>query len=281
MKVYLLNYSDDRFMYKKGCFRNNQIALNKSANKNHIENILSWTWEDLCRTDFYKENKDYLNKNRYHNGAVFKPYIILNLLEHVDMGDIVFYYDCGPYLIKTSIQPLVDICIKNGGTLFHQYGDRNRNWTKRDAFVYMGCDSPKYYNAVALQNTWLFLQKNEINLQFTREWLKYNLDERIASYIMPDTCGLPPLKGFLENRGDQSIFSNLAVKYKIKTFFGRGGPKNRDINQFISAIPKNIFDEVFWAVKRIKIKIKRKYLLATANRDYLCGVIPPEMRTNI
>jgi hypothetical protein len=278
MKVYFLNYSDDRYNYKYGAFRKKQIALNESAKRHHIEHIVSWTWEDMTATDFYRENKAYLDKNRFHNGAVFKPYILLNLLERIDPGDVVFYHDCGPHPITTSIQPLVDLCLKNGGTVFHQFGDQNRNWTKRDAFVYMDCDIPKYHNSVALQNTWLLLQKSDFSLQFAREWLKYNLDERIASYVMPDTCGLPPLKGFLENRGDQSIFSNLAVKYGIKTFFGQGGVANKNVNQFIRTIPKNAFHKAFWTIIGLKRKLGRKHYLATTPKKSLCGDIPPEMR---
>jgi hypothetical protein len=278
MKIYFLNYSDDRFNYKKRAFRQKQIALNESARRHHIEHIVAWTWEDMAATDFYRKNKAYLDKNRYHNGAVFKPYIILDLLERMDAGDVVFYHDCGPHPITRSIQPLVDLCLNNNGTVFHQWGDRNRNWTKRDAFVYMDCDTPQYHNAVALQNTWLLLQKSDLSLQFTREWLKYNLDERIASYVMPDTCGLPPLRGFLENRGDQSIVSNLAVKYGIKTFFGQGEARNRDVNEFMRAMPKNAFYKAAWAYVRLKRKLKRRYKLATTGRDELCGVIPAEMR---
>ena len=36
-------------------------------------------------------------------------------------------------------------------------------------------------------------------------------------------CGLPDLPGFVENRGDQSILSLLAHKYRLHTFRGAGG----------------------------------------------------------
>jgi hypothetical protein len=261
MKTFLLNYSDDRFDYKGRRFRANQLRLNESAMVHGLHNIVSWTWQDLTETPFYRQHATLLDRNRFHNGALFKPYIILDLLQKVSDGDIVFYYDCGPYTIRRSIQPLIELCVNNRGTLFHQYGDQNRNWTKRDAFTYMDCDTTRYHNATSLQNTWLFVQRNEQNLEFIKQWLHYNADERIASYVMPDTCGLPPLPGFIQNRGDQSIFSNLAVKFAIRSFFGAGGPANRDINNFIASMPPDVFGRCRWSIRRRWIRFRRRISL--------------------
>lgn len=258
MITYLLNYSDDRHGHKGGRFRANQLRLNASAIVNGIDHIVSWTWQEFAKTDYYRDNRSFLDRNHFHNGAAFKPYIILTLLESVNPGDIVFYYDCGPYTLRRSIQPLIDLCVANDGILFHQYGDRNLNWTKRDAFFYMGCDTPRYHNATALGATWLFIQRSERNLEFVRRWLFYNSDERIASYVLPDTCGLPPLRGFIQNRGDQSIFSNLAVTYGIRTYYGAGGAANRDINNFIEALPSTFLGRCSWAVRRPWRRLRRR-----------------------
>lgn len=187
--LYLLNYADDRFGHKGGHFKKNQEALNASPMAPGIENIVSWTWVTLCSTKFYQEHSELLNKNRFENGNVWKPYIVLELLEKIREGDIILYCDCGPYTIDVSIEPLIKLCVRNRGTLFHQWGEYNAKWTKRDAFVYMGCDTKRYHNAPALQNSWFLIQKNKVTLEFVKEWLHYNLDERIASYIKPNTCG--------------------------------------------------------------------------------------------
>ncbi len=283
MKTYFLTYSDDRFGYRDGVFRERQLRLIEAARvKGGIQDFKTWTWDDLTRTQFYRENQAYLDKNRFHNGAAFKPYIILDLLQQIEEGDIVFYHDCGPRLIESSVMPMVDLCIRNGGSVFMQWGDHNRNWVKRDAFVYMGCDTKACHEAVSLQSTWLMLQKKPWTMSFTEDWLKYNLDERIASYVKPDTCGLPKLKDFVENRGDQSIFSVLAWKYKIKSFYGLGAEENRDVNRFMSAIPKNIVEEVYWKAKEYRRVMRRKKYVADYINDnkinYLRGDIAPAFR---
>ncbi|MCW6038017.1 FkbM family methyltransferase [Spirulina subsalsa FACHB-351] len=236
MKLYLLNYADDRFGYKGGRFLKNQARLNESAQNQGINHIVSWTWPKLAATSFYAEHKEYLDKNRFENGAVWKPFIVQQLLQEIEQEDIIFYYDCGAYTINRPVSILIDLCLRNGGTLFHEWGEKNLKYTKRDAFVYMDCDSPRYHNAVALQNTWFLLQKNEFAEKFVSEWLRYNLDERIASYVKPNTCGLPDLLGFVENRGDQSIFTNLSIKYRICTFQGAGGIKNRQVDNFVDSL---------------------------------------------
>jgi FkbM family methyltransferase len=236
MDLYLLNYADDRFGHKGGRFLTNQAKLNESARKQGVEKIVSWTWPQLQDTQFYQENKSYLDRSRFENGAVWKPFIVQQLLNQIQTGDIILYYDCGAYTINRPAKILTDLCIRNGGTLFHEWGEKNFKYTKRDAFVYMDCDTPKYHNAIALQNTWFLLQKSDFTENFINEWLQYNLDERIASYVKPNTCGLPDLLGFVENRGDQSIFTNLAIKYGIRSFRGAGGIQNRHIDQFIDSL---------------------------------------------
>jgi hypothetical protein len=282
MKTHFLTYADDRFGYRGGVFRERQKVLSEAALKHGADHAIMKSWDDMIKTDFYRENKASLDKNHFHNGYVFKPFIILDSFEKLPMGDVLFYHDCNPHALRTSIKPLVDVCVKNRGTLFMQWGDQNRNWVKRDAFVYMGCDTPRFHDAVSLQATWMLFQKTEWTLEFVREWLRFNRDERIGSIIQPDTCGLPPLTGFVENRADQAIISVLAEKHRLKTFFGQGAEANRDVNNFIRSIPRNPLERAYWYAVEIRRKIRRrKYVanyLAENKANYLRGDIPKEFR---
>jgi hypothetical protein len=255
MDIYLVNYADDRYSHKGGKFREWQKHLNETAQEQGINRIISWQWEDLIKTEFYQEHKDYLDKSRFDNGAVWKPFIILEVLKQIQYDDVILYSDCVPWGIKRAVQPLVDLCLKNNGTFFQQLRDKNYMWTKRDAFVYMECDEPIYHLAPALQNTWICLQKNDYNINFISEWLQYNLDERIASYRRPNSCGLPNFPGFIENRGDQSIFTNLAIKYGIKTYHIT---RSKNINYFIDLVnmpkpfrlPYKLFVKFRWRLEK-------------------------------
>jgi len=234
-KIVHLNYADDRFGHKGAVFRQAQEALSESALKHGVDSVISWNWEMLASTDFYRENKAYLDRPYHLNGFVFKPYLTLRVLNELNEGDILIYYDSGdgPHLFETSVTPLVEMCAANEGTLIHQWGDTNQKWTKRDCFYFMGLDTPEYHQATAMQATWFVLQKNAFTLKLAEEYLHYTLDERIASYDNARVCGLPDLPGFVENRGDQSVLSLLAQKHRLKTFRGAGGHDNRVISNFI------------------------------------------------
>lgn len=234
-KIVHVNYADDRFGHKGAAFRRAQQALSESALKHGIDSVVSWNWEMLASTDFYREHKPYLDRPYHLNGFVFKPYLTLRILSELHEGDILIYYDSGDgsHLFETSVTPLVEMCVANGGTLIHQWGDANQKWTKRDCFYFMGLDTPEYHQATAMQATWFVLQKNAFTLKFAEEYLLYTLDERIASYDNARVCGLPDLPGFVEHRGDQSVLSLLAHKYRLKTFRGAGGHDNRVIGNFI------------------------------------------------
>ena len=235
-KVILLNYADDRFGHKGAIFRRSQQAMSESALDHGIDAVKSWNWEMLSSTPLYRDHSAYLERPYHLNGFVFKPYLTMRTLEEeLNDGNILIYYDLGEgrHRFDTSVQPLVDMCVGNGGTLIHQWGDTNQKWTKRDCFYFMGLDEPEYHDATAMQATWFALEKNAFTVDFVREYLHHTLDERIASYQNDRVCGLPDLPGFVENRGDQSVLSLLAHKYRLRTFRGAGGPANRVIGNFI------------------------------------------------
>lgn len=234
-KVTLVNYADDRFGHKGAVFRCAQQAMSESAFGHGVDEVVSWNWEMLSGTDFYREHKEYLDRPYHLNGFAFKPYLVSRVLNDLREGDILIYYDSGEgsHVFDTSVAPLVEMCVKNGGTLIHEWGETNQKWCKRDCFVFMGLDDPRYHRATAMQATWFVLQKTEFTAQLAAEYLKFTLDERVASYENRRSCGLPDLPGFVENRGDQSVLSLLAHKYHLKTFRGAGGQANRVIGNFI------------------------------------------------
>lgn len=263
--VTLLNYADDRFGRKGAVFGRAQRAMSESAMRHGIDSVASWNWERLSETDFYHRHRSYLDRPYHLNGFVFKPYLTLQTLREINDGDILIYYDSGEgsHVFDASVEPLVRMCVANGGTLIHQWGETNQKWTKRDCFFFMGLDSPACHKAIAMQATWFVLEKNPFTLRLAEEYLRHTLDERIASYENRRVCGLRDLPGFVENRGDQSVLSLLAHKYGIRTFRGAGGRDNRVIGNFIRWYTARgrfqIFLGRFWRFGRIKAtSLKRK-----------------------
>jgi hypothetical protein len=268
MKVVLVTYSDDRFEHKGGVFSESQEAINATAKDFGVTDLSAWDFESLRKTNFYKENEEFLNKDRFENGVPWKAFIILDQLKRIQDGDIVLYSDCGPNPLAMHLGPLIELCMKSGGLLFAEWGDRNRNWTKRDAFHFMDCDKTEFHNHVAAQNTWIMIEKNHLTLSLVREWLAFNLDSRIASYVPASFSGLAELDGHTENRGDQSIFALLAIKHGFRSHPGTySGTYNKNINEFQRSLSLNRFEKMILQLLRgTTPDVKEKSNLVTTIR---------------
>ena len=210
MRVCLISYATPEFY-------NNQNILNNSASSFGIGKIYSYKKKDIKNTAFYRDNRFLLEQKRGAGYWVWKPYLILRTMDLMNQGDIIIYADCSVEII-CDLTPLTDLCLaQNGILLFRNHGLVNKDWTKRDCFILMGCDSEEYHNAEISMATFCMFEKNERSLTFLNEWLHYVTKPEIVSDSQ-NTCGLPDLPGFKAHRHDQSVLSILSIKHKIKTF---------------------------------------------------------------
>lgn len=209
MNLVYINYAD--FNY-----RGHQNFLLEYIIENKIyDTVCPYTREWLETTDFYSKHKSILDKDRLAGYALWKPYIISETFKKINDGDIIVYMDCGDYPKKN-----IDRCIQN----YMQHHDQyfiagnfttiNKWWTKRDCFHYMNCDEEKYWDCIQLEDGFIALRKNDFNIKLVEEWLEYCCNENIITDI-PNTCGLDNLEGFKDHRHDQSILTNLQIKYNL------------------------------------------------------------------
>lgn len=209
--VYLASYATERF-------RNVRGELNDSANKYGIVSVFSYDESDLHTSEYYTRNKSILDEICGAGYWAWKPYFIIKALDSIDDGDVLFYCDAGSTFID-SPTPLIKLAKEspNGIILFDKRPLTNRQFTKRDCFVRLGCDEAKYWNANGVIATILVIRKCEMALVFLKEWLHYCQD-RAAITDDDNTCGMPDLPEFLQHRWDQAILSVLAAKHEIETF---------------------------------------------------------------
>ncbi len=92
-----------------------------------------------------------------------------------------------------------------------------RDWSKRDAFVLMDCDSAEFFDTQQRLATYVIMKKSDLSIRFTKDWLKYACDARIVT-DMPNVMGKENYEGFRENRHDQTVLSLLSKKYGIPAF---------------------------------------------------------------
>ena len=210
MKKYLVSCATKEFLKK-------QKVLNESALKFGIDEVFSYTDEMIEETEFYRNNLKILHDQKKAPGygySIWKPYIILEVMEKIMEGDILFYVDSGAEIIN-DMASLVELCKNRGGILLFNAVNINKFWTKRDCFIKMNCDNEEYWNASQVMGGYQVYIKQERSLQFLKEDLKY---VQIPELVDDSPSTVSNFSGFVRHSHDQSVLSNLAVKYGIKSF---------------------------------------------------------------
>src|SRR5207244_3208766 len=119
--------------------------------------------------------------------------------------DIVVYADAGMAL-RQPLTPLLPLCRDRGGLLLfagHYDGVGGQpnvcaTWTKRDCFVRLECDEPRYHRAPMLDAAFLLFANTARARAFVDEWLEGCSDAR-ALTDAANQCAQPNLPGFIEH----------------------------------------------------------------------------------
>ena len=174
--------------------------------------------------DFRRKNRHLLKMpwgtTRWGSGNyLWKPYIVRKALLTLKPEDFLVYSDAGMLFLR-PIDPAIKVMRQAKLAIIHFYRPgllEESEQTKRDAFILMNCDSPRYVDTLGKAAMCFFLRRTSFTEQFVEEWLHYSQDARIITDI-PNRCGKPNYDGFRENKHDQTIFSLLTKKYDIPAY---------------------------------------------------------------
>jgi hypothetical protein len=210
MKVVLTNLSNS-------LFEESRNRLNQSALRHGIRHIDSWDFEDLKKTEFFRQHEVLLSQPKGLGFWAWKPFIILDSFSRLITDDIVIYSDCGHEIID-YLDPLINICDNQSDIILFENGNLdNATWTKRDCFVKMNCDSRKFWYEHQVDASFLLIKKNEKTIEFLQEWLYFCCDWQANTNNL-NVLGKKNLPSYIEHRWDQSILSLLRIKWKLDTF---------------------------------------------------------------
>lgn len=201
----LVTFGDDAFKSK-------QDYLNAYAESNNIKTH-SYSYDWLKEQSFFADNKELFESSVGKGFFSWKPFILLDAMNKLDDGEIIFYSDVNDLFHPGLIQ-YVNHLIEDDCCLLVMGGASNKDWTKRDCFVFMDCDEEDYWNSTQLEAGVCFWGVCEKSKQLLSEWLKYCTDRRIISDD-PNVSGKDNFPSFKEHRRDQSILTNLAVKHGL------------------------------------------------------------------
>lgn len=202
-KVYFINYASNGF-------KNSQEEGLKVAESFGFLPV-GYTDSDLDE-NFKQKNKVILDSKRGGGYWLWKPYIILDMLNKIENGDYLIYMDSGAKFTKSPINILR--MINHKGILVTSMLHPQGRWTKGDCFQLINKISPDDFRYdLQIQASYLFLRKCEFSVNFIKNWLELCESN---SLITDEPSKLKSnFPEFIDHRHDQSILSLLVYNNDV------------------------------------------------------------------
>ena len=209
MKKYYINFADSLFK------KTQEFALKKAAKKGNFDFVKGYSPDDIEK-EFYNQNKAVLNQKRGKGFWLWKPYFILKKLEEMDNGDYLFYSDSGIFFVKSVDILIEEIEKSEQDVMGFELPLIESQWTKEELFKSMDCDQKHFRESNQIIGGFQLIKKSVFSVNFYNEFLKYacnelNITDKYNQKILQND-------DFIDHRHDQSIFSLLYKKYKLKPY---------------------------------------------------------------
>jgi len=197
-------------------------------------------WLTRERADFVEQNRwlwDHPHKRGF-GWYAWKPFIVLDALERAADGDVILYTDADTFPVD-DFSVLYEQCARDGGILLFKAGGNvnarftQAQWCKRDCYIVMNQDEPRYHAAEAGVARFMLFQKGQWRAhQFLMEWLTYCVNPLATTFA--GSLLAPEPAGFVEHRTEQAIMTNLAHKYRLKLYreaceLGNSFPEDKEL----------------------------------------------------
>jgi hypothetical protein len=200
--------------YASGPFEGYQAINELTGRRAGFDRCLSFGPVDLDR-GFVDRNRSILEAHRGGGFWLWKPYLVARTLAELDAGDLLFYSDAAAHFVD-PVGPMVDVMDREGlDLLVLGEGFEERQYTKRDAFVLMDCDTDRFARSPQRFASHFMVRACGWSEEFFRDVLHFAQDERILTDV-PNQVSGENYPGFVAHRHDQSIFSLLTKKRNLR-----------------------------------------------------------------
>lgn len=210
---YAINYADRAFHSAQKY--NTQTAYKKGR----FDKVFEYSPENI--------NKEFLEKNqscfvegdhRIGKFGLWRPLIIVDALNKIEIGDYLFYCDSGAYYVN-SIDYLIEEMEQNRDEIMiFDIPFIEKQWTKRDIFVYLKCDNKKYTDSNQRMSTAFLLKKGKKSMEFFNEYMKIATEAPFLFTDENNILGKNNYENFIDNRHNQSVLSVLSKKYNLNSY---------------------------------------------------------------
>lgn len=208
MKI-LYNYAHNKFL-------NSQERCTKSGYEvGGFDKVYQFRYDDIDE-EFRTKNQFILNQPRGAGYWLWKYYFAVKLLndDSIKEGDYIFYADSGSHFID-SIDKIIEVMERDKTPIVTFRQNHSAFiWTKRDMFILMDADTPKFTHTGQRVGGWFLFKKDDFSRKFFKECLDYSCDPRILTDI-PNQLGHANYPGFRDHRHDESLISIMSKKYDL------------------------------------------------------------------
>jgi hypothetical protein len=208
MKINICFYTNKKYRYIES-------KLIEDLTDKGFDKVFNYRSEDVKNGDFYYENKDLLELERGDGYWLWKPKIILESMDKMEYGDVIFYMDAGDSVSDEIVELSKEYFIKND-YYFTNWNNRRRpqiQHTKRDCFILMNCDEEKYHNTKQIEAGFIAFKKTKEMIELLHEYLFFCKNKYIVSDY--ESVFGTEYEQWELHRHDQSILTNLIVKNNL------------------------------------------------------------------
>lgn len=201
----------------------------KTAKMHGADKVIKYGPKDLPFAFKLKNWRVYYGRSGWHmrwRGAgfwIWKSYVIRETLKELNDGDYLVYSDAGSVYVGDLCDIISTFNDEKLDVMVFSLLLQEKEYTKRDAFVLLNADEPRYTESRQRIGGYIIIRKSKKAEDFIDEWHNACKDYRIIT-DSHNRMGKPNYKEFKDHRHDQSILSLTAKKHGIKEY--------RDPSQF-------------------------------------------------
>ena len=164
--------------------------------------------------DFWSHHKEFIaNNSRGYGYWLWKPFVIQQVMNTMQNGEVLFYCDADFILRKDrNFLEKLKKDVKNNKIITSSTGEKEKSWNKKDTINRVGVTINEEDMQVQAGTLLIYVCDETRNL--IDEWYSICC-ERDYHYIDDSASIEPNYVSFKEHRHDQSIFSLLLKKHNI------------------------------------------------------------------
>lgn len=213
---YLISFGDDYFNYKK------QILKKQAESTGWFDDVIIHSPETL--EEFFNQHKNFVTNSRGYGYWIWKPYIILDLLEKINEGDNIFYIDSGgcilehrnkrfeEYLEMLNSTPILVFC--DGGSCGNPPDYKEKYFQKMKVLKRFSLENDEdFLNSGQIEGGVFICKKSQESIDFVKEWLNLVTEDNYS--LVNDDDDFEQLNEYKGHRHDQSILSILSKRKKV------------------------------------------------------------------